>query len=362
MSLIRLNNEQKMIENEVKKFAQSELDPIASEIDKEGVFPVDIVKKLSSLGLSSLIVPEKYGGAGLDTTCLCIAVEELAAVCASVSLIFAVNNSLVAYPIMKFGSEKIKEQYLKRLSNGEIGGYAVETGYTLNTPQQTHEQKNSSFAFVLNGEKADFMILPVNTENGKTFHIYDRDEKDRLFKHRILGMRAAGIVGFDVKTSISTTASMSDEASGLKKISCDVQTYSEIVFSAISLGIAQAAYNAALEYSKERRQFGRSICEFPMVQEMLVDMRGKIAASKLLVFNAAAQIDAGLKHSLDAHLARLFTGNAAVSCGLNAIQVHGGYGYTKEYPVERYMRDAKTIQLLNATPVDLTATCAKELL
>ncbi|MGB3339938.1 MAG: acyl-CoA dehydrogenase family protein [bacterium] len=362
MALIRLSSEQKMIENEVKKFAQSELDPIASEIDKEGVFPVDIVKKLSSLGLSSLIVPEKYGGAGLDTTCLCIAVEELAAVCASVSLIFAVNNSLVAYPIMKFGSEQIKEQYLKRLSDGEIGGYAVETGYALNTPRQTQEPKKGSFRFVLNGEKANFIILPVNMENDKSFYVYDRNEKDGLSKLRILGMRAAGIISFDAKTSISANERFLIEPSSSKRISYDIQSYSDIVFSAISLGIAEAAYNAALEYSKERRQFGRSICEFPMVQQMLVDMRTKIAASKLLVFDAAAQIDAGLKHSLNAHITRLFTSNAAVSCGLNAIQVYGGYGYTKEYPVERYMRDAKTIQLINATPVDLVATCAKELL
>jgi alkylation response protein AidB-like acyl-CoA dehydrogenase len=362
MALIQFNNEQKMIENEVKKFAHSELEPIASEIDKRGLFPADIVKKLSSLGLSSLIVPEKYGGAGLDTTCLCIAVEELAAASASVSLIFAVNNSLVAYPIMKFGSEEIKEQYLKRLSDGEIGGYAVETGYEVNTPQQTQEQKNWSFRFVLNGEKANFMILPVNTEEGKSFYVYDRDEKDGLSKHRILGMRAAGIIGFDAKTRIFIKERLLIEPSSLKKISYDIQSYSDIIFSAMSLGIAEAAYNAALEYSKERRQFGRSICDFPMVQEMLVDMRTKIAASKLLVFNAAAQMDAGLKHSLNAHIARLFTSDAAVSCGLNAIQVLGGYGYTKEYPVERYMRDAKTIQLINATPVDLTATCAKELL
>ena len=362
MVLIRLNNEQKMIENEVKKFAQSELAPIASEIDKEGLFPVDIVSKLSELGLSSLIVPEKYGGAGLDTTCLCIAVEELAAVSASVSLIFAVNNSLVAYPVMKFGSDQIKEQYLKMISKGKIGGFAVETGYALNTAQGVQEEKKGFFKFVLNGEKASFIILPVSTEKGKRFYIYDRDEKDVLSKNRILGMQAAGIIGLDTDIGMPVKDRFLIEPSDSKMISSDIQSYSEVIFSALSLGIAEASYSAALGYSKERHQFGRSICDFPMVQEMLVDMRTKIAASKLLVFNAAAQIDAGVQNPLDSHIARLFTGNAALSCGLNAIQIHGGYGYTKEYPVERYMRDAKTIQLLSATPIDLTAACAKELL
>lgn len=362
MTLIRLNNEQKMIENEVKKFAQSELEPIANEIDKKGVFPLDIVKKLSNLGLSSLIIPEKYGGAGLDTTSLCIAVEELAAVCASVSLIFAVNNSMVAYPIIKFGSKEMKEDYLKKLSDGDIGGYVLENDSSLSTQPKIPKQESEFFRFVLNGETAKFIISPVNTDKGKSLFIYDRNKNDIINKHRILGMRAAGICSFNSKSSISTKGQPLFIISDAQEKFCDIQNYSDLVFSAISLGLCKAAYKAALEYSKERRQFGRSIYDFPMIQEMLVDMRTQIAAGKLLVFDAAAQIDAGSKRPLNAHIARIFTSRAAVNCGLNAIQIFGGYGYTKEYPVERYMRDAKTIQLLHATPVDLMATCAKELL
>lgn len=356
--MIQLTNEQKMIENEVKKFAKSELEPVATEIDNKGVFPSDIVEKLSNLGLSSLIIPEQYGGADLDATSLCIAVEELAKVCASISLIFAVNNCLVAYPIMKYGSENQKDKYLKRLVNGEIGGYAIETGFSASE----HERNVPPFEFVMNGAVASFIILPVSSEKGKLLYIHDRSKEDRVGKHRILGMRAAGITSLDVEVSTSSSDSFLAAQLNQDVVFKDIQNYSDIIFSAMSLGIAEAAYEAALKYSKERRQFGRAICHFPMVQEMLVKMRTKIAASKLLVYNAAAQVDLGQDHSLSAHIARLFVGEFAVNCGLDAIQVHGGYGYIKEYPVERHMRDAKAIQIINATPIDLKAAFAKELL
>lgn len=360
--MIRLNNEQKMIESEVKKFAQSELEPIASEIDKKGVFPDEIVKKLSTLGLSSLIIPEKYGGAGLDITSLCIAVEELAAVCASVSLIFAVNNSMVAYPIMEFGSEEIKGEYLKRISHGDIAGYAIEDDSSSNTDSLISENKNGLYNFVLNGEVARFMILPVNTGKGKNLYIYDRGDEDNIKRHRILGMRAAGICGLEINSNKLTDTKALLTAANAKEQLCRMQSCIDTVLSALSVGLCEAAYNSAVEYSKERRQFGRSICDFPMIQEMLIDMKTQINAAKLLVFDAAAQFDTRLKQPLKAHIARLFASKAAVNCGLNAIQIFGGYGYTKEYPVERFMRDAKTIQLLNATGVDLMAACAKELI
>lgn len=368
MALIQFNNEQKMIQNEVRKFALSELEPIASDIDKESVFPADIVKKLSELGLSSLIIPEKYGGADLDTTCLCIAVEELAKVSASVSLILAVNNCLVAYPIMKYGSEQTKEQYLGPLSKGDMGGYVVETGFESSERKIEHEEKQGvisiagSFDFVLNGEAAKFIILPVKTENGRTLHIHDKNPEDSLSKHRILGMQAAGIVSLKFKSISLPNDKCLAAPQESEQVFQDIQNYSDIIFSAISLGIAEAAYDAAIEYSKERRQFGRAICEFPMVQEMLVGMKTKITASRFLVYDAAAKADTDQSYSLSAHIARLFVSKTAVSSGLDAIQVHGGYGYIKEYPVERHMRDAKTMQVLNATPVDLKSVLAKELL
>ena len=368
MPLIQFNSEQKMIQNEVRKFALSELEPIASDIDKESIFPTDIVKKLAELGLSSLIIPEKYGGADLDTTCLCIAVEELAKVSASVSLILAVNNCLVAYPMIKYGVESTKAQYLGQLSKGDVGGYVVETGFESNERKIEQQEKEGVvsiaglFDFVLNGEAANFIVLPVEIEEGKTIFIFDKKTNNGISKHRILGMRAAGIVSLKFKPACLISGKHLAAPQESRQVLQDIQNYSDIIFSAISLGIAEASYDAAIRYSKERRQFGRAICEFPMVQEMLVDMKTKITASRFLVYDAAAKADTDQVFALSAHIARLFASQAAVSCGLNAIQVHGGYGYTKEYPVERHMRDAKTIQLLSATPIDLKSVLAKELL
>jgi alkylation response protein AidB-like acyl-CoA dehydrogenase len=362
MTLIRLNSEQKMIENEVKKFAKTELEPIASEIDKNGVFPIDIVEKLAGLGLSSLIIPEKYNGAGLDTVSLCIAVEELAAVCASVSLIFAVNNGLVAYPIIKYGSEEIKGKYLKRLIDGDIGGFGIETGIEMNKSGQTEDRADGSFEFVLNGEQANFIIFARHKEGDKNLYIHECVQEDTLLKRRMLGMRAAGIVRLEAQHDHKVEGEVLGHLSDPMQALNDLQHYSDIIFSALSLGIAHSAYETSLAYSKERHQFGRAICDFPMVQEKLVDMKVKMSAARLLVYDAAARVDAGQDYSIDASMARLFTSSIAVQGGLDAIQIHGGYGYTKEYPVERQLRDAKTVQLLSTGSEDLKTACAKELL
>ncbi len=368
MGLIVLSNEQKLIENEIRKFSQTELEPIANEIDKKGVFPVESIKKLSNLGLSGLIIPEEYGGAGMDTTSLCIVLEELSKVCASISTILAVNNCLVAFPVLEYATQRIKEDCLKKLADGTIGGYSIHLKMDLSSTTTEVKKSNSTYSisgkhdFVLNGETARFCLMPVLLNNSRALYILERSKGIEVKKRDILGLRAAGVVSFafnDIQLMAENCLVSGKNAEGAFH---KIQDYTKIGFSAISLGIAEAAYDASIKYSKERKQFGRAICEFPMVQEMLVDIKTKIEAARFLVYNAAARCDDGQNYSLDARIARLHSGEAAVFSGSKAVQVHGGYGYTKDYPVERYLWDAKAIQVLNETPHDLKTTIAKELL
>lgn len=368
MALINLSNEQKLIQNEVRKFATAELEPVSSEIDTAGVFPTAIIKKLSDLGLSSLIIPETYDGAALDTTSLCVAVEELSKVCASIGSILVVNNCLAAFPLMNYASEEKKEHYLKKLTHGEMGGFSADVQIDAPDRKVTCQEANDTYVltgkqdFVLNGEAAHFIIMQVSLSKSEALFIFDSSPLMNRTKRDILGMKAAGIVRLECDNVIvkdDACILCGDEAHvGLEKI----HDYANIGFSAVSLGIAEAAYDASLQYAKERKQFGRAICEFPMVQDILVEMKNKIDTARFFVYDAAAQCDSGHDYSLYASIARLQSGDAAVFCGIKAIQIYGGYGYIKDYPIERYLRDAKALQLLKQSPLDLKSKIAKELL
>ncbi len=368
MSLITFNSEQKLIENEIRKFAKVELEPVSDEIDKKGVFPVEVIKKLSDLGLSSLIIPEAYGGADLDATSLCIVLSELSKVCASVSTILLVNNCLVAFPLIKFAPEEIKKSYLKKLAQGTIGACSTELGIDL--PEKSVKVKEADGkvsisgeqSFVLNGESARFVVLSIPLSAGKVLCVVDNDPSIQVMKHHILGLRAAGIVGYKFRDLRIRADTCLLDGHQTEDALFQIRNYAHIGFSAISLGIAEAAYDASVKYSKERKQFGKAICEFPMIQELLIDMKTKIEAARLLVYNAAAECDKGHSYTLSANIARLHSGEAAIFAGIKAVQVHGGYGYTKDYPVERFLRDAKAIQVLCETPNDVKSLIVKEIL
>ena len=369
MSLIRFNNEQKMIRDEFRKFAASELEPIAEEIEKNAVFPKEIVSKLSDLGLLGLIIPEKYGGVKLDVTSLCIAVEEISKVCASIATILVVNNCMVAYPLMKYGEETLKEKYLNKLAEGEIGGFICEPEFDLSEEKNDLKADENDFIFsghrefVLNGEAANFYLMPINTPEYTKYYILDNDAKGILLSQKnLLGMRAAGFMNAefqDLKLK-DETCFVSENKNN--KIQSEIRDYANIGFCAISLGIAQTALETSIKYSKERVQFGRTISKFPMIQEMLAEMKIKIETARLLVYDAASKIDNGEDFSVQSKIARLYCGEMGIFVGLNAIQVHGGYGYMKDYPLERYFRDAKVLQLLEASPRICKSEIVRELL
>jgi len=367
VSFIKLNNEQKMIHDEFRKFAVSEIEPIADEIEKNGVFPKTIVDKLAELGLLGLIIPEKYGGVELDMTSLCIAVEEISKICASIGTILVVNNCLVAYPLLKFGEESLKEKYLNKLAAGEIGGFICQPEIDL--PEEKNDLKiegevfifSGHREFILNGNAANFYIFPIQINKTTKYFIFDKNAKGFFSNSKnLLGMRAAGFTGAEFQDLIlqEKKCFFTDE----KNIQSEIHNFSNIGLSAISLGIAQSALDTSIKYAKERIQFGRPIAEFPMIREMLTNMKIKIETTRLLIYDVASRFDNNEDYFEQSKIARLTASETGIFCGLNSIQVHGGYGYMKDYPLERYFRDAKVIQLLEASPRIMREEIAKGLL
>jgi len=369
MSLITMNSTHKLIKGEIEKFTTAELEPIASDIEQDGLIPPDIIRKISEMGLLGLTTPESYGGSGLDVMSLCIALEELSKSCASLAMIVAVNNCLVTYPLTRFGNAEIKEEYLRKISDGIIGGYAPYSEVELSGTEHVLESEGSNryvsnrYDVVLNGASAGFLIIPVKSEPGVSLFLINKGAPGlNSYAIRTMGLRGAGITGLELKHKDLTGDKRLVEAeSGYQAVQATLD-FAHIGFSAVALGLAQASLDSSIRYAKERKQFGRAIAEFPMVQEILADMKITVEKSRLFVYEAAQSFDRGEEYRTIARIACLTSCEGAVKSGLQAIQIHGGYGYTKDYPVERYFRDAKSLQLLGETPSDLKTKIAKETL
>ncbi len=361
MGLINFNNEQKMIQNEVKKFALQEIEPIVQEIEKNTSIPEGMFRKLYELGLLSAIIPQELGGAGFDTTSLCIIIEELSRVCASAGLVVAVNNGLVAYSLMKSQNEKSKT-YLKRLGDGELGGFDIDSNKNLQVIFQNHLKINGRSRFVLSGAFAKFLLFNINTENRRSLYLIESSDRFKITNPYLLGMRSAGIVdiAFD-NLEIPDDFCLIDSAVYNTTME-ETREYFNLCLSAVGLGIAQASLEASIKYAKERRQFNRPICEFPMVQEMLAEMKIRIESSRNLLYDAANRYDSKEDYKMAVKLAVASNTETAVYCGIKGVQVFGGYGYTKDYSVERYLRDAKSIQVLGQSNFFLKEKIARELL
>lgn len=369
MSLITLNSAQKLIRSEVSKFTSTEVETVASDIEKDCTLPSDVLQKVSQMGLFALTIPEEYGGSALDVTSLCIALEELAKSCASLAMTVAVNNCLVNYPLIRYGSTEMKNQYLKKIANGSVGGYAplsdVEVSGQECVLESEGEQRYLSkrYAVVLNSTFADFLIIPVRASNGVCLYLVEKGTQGmNAYNVSTMGLHSAGITGLEFKhAELKKERCLVSAESGEQAIQ-SVLDYAHIGFAAVALGLMQASLQASVKYAKERKQFGRPIAEFPMVQEMLAEMKTELEESRLLVYESANRFDAGEEYRMIARIALLSSCEGAVSTGLKAIQVHGGYGYIKDYPVERYFRDAKSLQLLGETPSDMRLKIAKEII
>ncbi len=361
-----LNKEQEMIRKTAREFAENEIGPIAAHIDETAEFPVDTVKKLGELGFMGMTVPKEYGGAGMDDVSYAIAVEEVSRVCASHGVTMSVNNSLVCWPLLKYGTEEQKQKYLIPLANGEKLGCFGLTEPSAGTDagsQNTVAIKegdkyiiNGSKVFITNASQAQVAIIFAMTDKSKgtrgisTF-IVDTDTpgfstgtiEDKM---GIRGSVQAELVFEDMEIPEENLLGKEGRGFGIAMATLDG---GRIGIACQALGIAQAAYEESVKYAKEREQFGKPIAKFQAIQWFIADMATEIDAARLLVYKAAFDKWQKKPYTVSAAMAKFFASDIAMKATRNAIQVHGGYGYTKEYPVERFYRDAKITEIYEGT-------------
>jgi butyryl-CoA dehydrogenase len=361
-----LSEEQKLLQKSVREFAESEVRPHAKEIDETGRFPRDIFQKAAELGLTGVALPESEGGAGFDHLAYSIVIEEISRCCASTGVILSVQNSLYCDPIHRFGTDEQKKRFLLPCARGEkIGCYALtepqagSNAAALQTQAVKVGDKyviNGTKAWITNGGAADAAIVYVNTdppkgEKGITALVVEKgtagfkvgkEEK----KLGINGTACSELIFTDCEVPIINR--IGNEGEGYK-VALSTLDGGRIGIAAQAVGIAQGAFEAALEYSKQRMAFGHPISQFQAIQFMLADMSTEIEAARLLTRKAAWKQDTGGRFSIDAAIAKLFASEMATRVTHKAIQIHGGNGYSREYPVERNYRDARITEIYEGT-------------
>jgi alkylation response protein AidB-like acyl-CoA dehydrogenase len=359
-----------MIRDAARDFAQNEIAKVAAHYDETGQFPFETIKKMGGLGLMGIEVPEEYGGAGLDTIAYVLAMEEISKVDASHGTIMSVNNSLVCHGLLKFGTEEQKQKYLVPIASGQkIGAYSLTepmSGSDAGTMKSRAVRDGGHY--VINGRKswvtsapvADLIILftmtaPEKKHKGITAFVVETDQPgfSRGKSEPKLGIRASATseIVFD-NYCCPAENRLGEEGEGFK-IAMTVLDAGRIGIAAQALGIAEAAYEASLAYAREREAFGSKIGEFQGIQFKIADMKTRIEASRLLIYNAALAKErskhSGERYTLESSMAKLFASETAMFCAHQAVQIHGGLGYSKELPVERFFRDAKITEIYEGT-------------
>ncbi|MCL6100710.1 MAG: acyl-CoA dehydrogenase [Bacteroidetes bacterium] len=371
--------EQLLIQQTAREFAETEIAPSAIERDKEAKFPADIIKKLADLGFLGMMVSPKYDGAGLDTVSYVLAMIEISKVDASVGVIMSVNNSLVTYGIEKWGSDFIKEKYLKPLARGEkLGAFALsepEAGSDA-TQQHTYAVKdgnawllNGMKNWITNGHSADYFLVMAQTDKEKAHHgitTFLVEKGTPGFGHGVkedkLGIRSSDTSSLTFENCRVPEENIIWEVGKGFNFAMNTLNGGRIGIAAQAVGIAEGALDAATKYAKTRKAFGTEISHHQAIQFKLADMSTKVEAAKLLTLQSAALKDAGKKYTKEAAMAKLYASKVAVECALEAIQIHGGYGYVREYLVERYLRDAKITEIYEGTSEIQKIVIARELL
>lgn len=369
-AMFPFTDEHKMIRDTARDFAQKEIAPIAADFDESGDFPMATIKKMGAMGFMGIEIPEEYGGAEMDTLSYVLALEEICKVDASHGTIMSVNNSLYCHGILKFGTEEQKQKYLLPVASGEaVGAYSLTepmSGSDAGT-MRTRAVRDGD-EYILNGRKswvtsgpvADYFVLfmvtdPEKAHKGITAFIVPSDAPgfSRGKKEPKLGIRASAtseILFEDCRVPVQNR--LGEEGEGFK-IAMTVLDVGRIGIAAQALGIAEAAYEASLQYAREREAFGQPIGQFQGIAFKLADMKTRIEASRLLVYNAAMAKEnskkTGERFTLQSSTAKLFASESSMFCAHAAVQIHGGMGYSKEYPVERYFRDAKITEIYEGT-------------
>ncbi len=367
---LQLTPEQIEIRDAARKFAQKEIAPVAAHFDETGEFPRETVMKMGQLGFMGIEIPEEYGGAGLDTVCYVLALEEISKADAAHGTIMSVNNSLVCHGLLKFGTEEQKRQWLAPVASGRyIGAYSLTepmSGSDAGT-MRSRAVRDGDY-YVINGRKswvssgpvADVIILftmtaPEKKHRGITAFIIDPRQPGFVLGkvEPKLGIRASAtceIVYEDYRCPVENR--LGEEGEGFK-IAMTILDAGRIGIAAQALGIAEAAYEASVKYCQEREAFGQKIGEFQGLQWMLADMKTRIEASRLLIYNAALAKErskvTGERYTLEASMAKLYASETAMWVTTKAVQIHAGMGYSKEMPIERYFRDAKITEIYEGT-------------
>ncbi|MBQ1484067.1 MAG: acyl-CoA dehydrogenase [Clostridia bacterium] len=362
----QLTKEQEFVRKMVREFAETEVEPLAADIDKEHRFPAETVEKMAKYGLMGIPFPKEYGGAGGDNISYAITVEELARVCASTAVIVSAHTSLCCWPIYKYGTEEQKRKYLPDLLSGKkLGAFGLTepNAGTDASGQQTRAELdgdewviNGAKCFITNGGFADVFIVMAMTDKSqgnrgisafivektdKGFSVGKTEDKmgicassttELIFQNmRIPKDRLIGGLGKGFKVAMSTLDG------------------GRIGIASQALGIAQGALDVTIEYMKQRKQFGKKLSQFQALTFVVADLATKIEAARLLVYKAAYNETAGLPYGVNAAMAKLFAAETAMEVTTKCVQLHGGYGYTKDYPVERMMRDAKITEIYEGT-------------
>ena len=375
---LKFTEEQIMMRNMVRDFAKTEIEPFIEKMEK-GEFPREILKKMAALGLMGITIPEKYGGSEMDFTSYVIAIHELSKVSAVVGVILSVHTSVGTNPILYFGNDQQKDKYVPKLAAGEyLGAFCLtepSAGSDVGSMKSKavkdgdHYKINGSKVFITNGGEADVYIVFASTDatkgsKGVSAFIVDKDTPGLIIgkdehKMGLHGSRTVQLTFEDMLVPAENLLGQEGEGFKIALANLDV---GRIGIAAQALGIAEAAFEASVGYAKERVQFGKPIAAQQGVGFKLADMATAVEASKLLVYRAADLRARGLACGKEASMAKLFASKTAMDTSIEAVQVFGGYGYTEDYPVERYFRDAKVTEIYEGTSEIQRVVIGKHLL
>jgi len=361
-----LTKEQLMVRNVMKEFAENEVKPIAAEIDETKRFPRETVEKMAKYNMMGIPFPTEYGGAGGDDLAYVIAVEELSKCCATTGVILSAHTSLACWPIYKYGTEEQKQKYLVPLAKGEYLGAFALTEPNAGTDAASQQTSavfdgenyilNGTKIFITNGGEADVYIVFAMTDKSKGNKGISAFIVEKGFKgfsigkiEDKMGIRASSTAELIFQDCVVPKENLlGNEGEGFK-IAMSTLDGGRIGIAAQALGIAEGALDEAIKYVKERQQFGRPLAKFQGLQWMIADMATEIEAARYLVYRAAYNKSNGLPYNKEAAMAKLFASRCAMDVTTKCVQLFGGYGYTKEYPVERMMRDAKITEIYEGT-------------
>ena len=379
MAYTEFTDEQLMLRDMVREFAKKEIEPLAAEIDETCEYPLANIKKMGELGLLGIPFPEKYGGAGMDTLSLALAIEEVAKACGSTCLSMAAHISLCATPVYLFGREEQKQKYLVPLASGQsLGSFCLSepgsgsdagAAKTVAVREGDHYVLNGSKLWVTNAGLADYFVVFAKTQPGKgvkgvSAFIVEKEYDGWIIgkKEDKLGVRASDTRPISIENChVPKENLLGEENNGFPQALITLDG-GRIGIGAMAIGLAQAAMEKAAAYSREREAFGSAISNFQAIKWMLADMATEIHGARLMVHHAARLRDGGQPFSREAAMAKLFASETAMRATKNAIQIFGGYGFTRDYPVERYWRDAKLTVIGEGTSEVQRLVIARELL